>query len=324
MPISGPSSYPRTIDEFTSHWAGANAQPQAGAGIVLKGGIAQSYLVSMGNNLGTVRDQVAGMGVEDTLAGEQLVMLVTRLQVRMVEFNARVRADFEGTAYARSLPLAFTVAEGEGLVRDALRKVSLLWTKIDAISPAPAGVALPLVLMGNYDRASFDTDRQSLREAFGALSAAEVNLRLAREQRNDAQDLIYAVLKAYRAKLPSVFPAGHAVLESMPVLRAAPGHTPDAVTAAVVWDVPAAQAKVTWTASPEADIARYEVRGASGESYVAADETVLATVAPGDARELLTDFALPTAGLTAGFKVYVVLPTGNERGSEAVYVTRPA
>ena len=136
--------------------------------------------------------------------------------------------------------------------------------------------------------------------------------------------MIYPILKDYRAKLPSVFPEGHAVRESVPALTPAPGHTPDEVTAAVVWDVPAAQAKVTWTASAEADIAHYEVRGVAGDSYVAADETVLATVPPGDAREVLTDFALPSAGVTAGFKVYVVLHTGNERGSEAVYVTRPA
>ena len=29
------------------------------------------------------------------------------------------------------------------------------------------------------------------------------------------------------------------------------------------------------------------------------------------------------SALTAGFKVYVILHTGNEKGSEAVYVTRP-
>ena len=41
------------------------------------------------------------------------------------------------------------------------------------------------------------------------------------------------------------------------------------------------------------------------------------------AREFSTDFALATPGVVAGFKVYVVLTTGNERGSDPVYVTRP-
>jgi hypothetical protein len=41
------------------------------------------------------------------------------------------------------------------------------------------------------------------------------------------------------------------------------------------------------------------------------------------AREFSTDFALGTPGVVAGFKVYVVLTTGNEKGSEPVYVTRP-
>ena len=43
----------------------------------------------------------------------------------------------------------------------------------------------------------------------------------------------------------------------------------------------------------------------------------------GGSREFLTDFSLTAPGLTAGFKVYVILDTGNERGSEAVFLTRP-
>ena len=80
---------------------------------------------------------------------------------------------------------------------------------------------------------------------------------------------------------------------------------------------------MTWSESSEAALARYEVRGSAGDDYETDDEIVLATVLPTGSREVLTDFALNTPGLTAGFKVYVVLETGNERGSEAVFVTRP-
>jgi hypothetical protein len=51
---------------------------------------------------------------------------------------------------------------------------------------------------------------------------------------------------------------------------------------------------------------------------------LLGSVDKNSPREFATDFALGTPGLTAGFKVYVVLTMGNECGSEPVYVTRPA
>ena len=38
---------------------------------------------------------------------------------------------------------------------------------------------------------------------------------------------------------------------------------------------------------------------------------------------VFTDFALNTPGITAGFKVYVILDTGREAGSVARFVTRP-
>jgi hypothetical protein len=135
--------------------------------------------------------------------------------------------------------------------------------------------------------------------------------------------IIYDILKLYRAKLPTKFPAGHALLDSLPDLTPAAGHTPDAVEVTAVWDAAAVKGKITWTESPEATLSHYEVRGVAGDVYVSADETLLASVAPADAREFLTDFALSVPGVVAGFKVYVVLTTGNERGSEAVFVTRP-
>lgn len=324
MPISGPASYIPTINEFLSHWALANTQPGApGGGVVLAGGTTQAYLLSQLGGLSAARDAVTDMGVDRAVAREQLRTLVEKLQGRLVEFNGRVRADLAGTAISRSLPAAFSLTDAEGRVRDALRQISRLWTKVNAINPPPPGVPLPLVLMAGYDVGSFDTDRTALRDAYGTLSGADVNLRVAREERNDLQDRIYDVLKNYRAKLPTVFPAGAAILDSLPLLTPAGGHTPDAVTATATWDAPSTKAKITWTESADAEIGRYEVRGCPGDTYVAADETVLATVMPGDPLEFLTDFALSVPGLTAGFKVYVVLTTSNERGSDAVYVTRP-
>ena len=88
--------------------------------------------------------------------------------------------------------------------------------------------------------------------------------------------------------------------------------------AQAAWVAAQLQAKITWAANADADLAHYEVRGAPGDSYNSDDESILATILPDVAREYPTDFAL-----TDGFKVYVVLHSGNEKGSAPVYVTRP-
>ena len=65
------------------------------------------------------------------------------------------------------------------------------------------------------------------------------------------------------------------------------------------------------------------MRGVAGEDYQGADEVLLATIGPAGTREVLTAFALTHPGVTAGFKVYVVLSTGREKGSLPAFVQRP-
>src|SRR5258707_12541645 len=124
MPITGPSSYIPTTDEFLAHWALANAEPGAGGAILLQGGIGHDQLFDSRTNLSVARDAVTDAGVERALAREELDALVTRLQGRLVEFNQRVRADLPRHPIARILPGAFAVGGGVIAVRDALRQMS--------------------------------------------------------------------------------------------------------------------------------------------------------------------------------------------------------
>jgi hypothetical protein len=322
MPITGPTSYLPTITEFLNHWTAANTQLGAGHELVLTGGISRATLETHRQELSAARDLVTDWGIDRALAREQLTVLLVKIQARVVEFNARVRADLPDSPYARVLPAAFAVGDAEGPVRDALRQMSRLWTRINGIAPVPAGLVLPLALKGAYTLAMFDADREALRLAYGTLSTADVELRVAREERNDLQDTIYDILKSYRAKVPTVFAAGDALVESLPALTPSGGHTPDTVTVTGVWDAASSKAKLTWTESTDADLDHYDVRGVAGDTYVAADETVLASLPAADAREFFTDFALSVPGLTSGFKIYVVLKAGNEHGSDPVFVTR--
>ena len=78
-----------------------------------------------------------------------------------------------------------------------------------------------------------------------------------------------------------------------------------------------------WTASSDEDLARYSVRWSPGEEYSTEDESVLGTLGPGAPREFSTLQGLGMPGETSLFRVYVVLNTENERGSETAAVTRP-
>ena len=60
-----------------------------------------------------------------------------------------------------------------------------------------------------------------------------------------------------------------------------------------------------------------------GPDYASDDEVVVDNVPASAPRVLNTAAGLTVPGLTAGFKVYVITSTGNERGSNDVYVERP-
>ncbi len=51
---------------------------------------------------------------------------------------------------------------------------------------------------------------------------------------------------------------------------------------------------------------------------------VIATRGPNDPREFVTTFGLTQPGAEIALKVYVILSTGNEAGSAALLVERPA
>ncbi len=129
-------------------------------------------------------------------------------------------------------------------------------------------------------------------------------------------------MKAYRLALPARAVQFPELVETMPALTPAGGHTPDAVRASAVFELPG-QARVTYEASADAALDQYALRGNPGSRYDDADAVRIATHTPEEAREFLSGFSLTQPGAQVAFNVYVVLKTGNEAGSKTVVVERP-
>ena len=316
MPINGPASYLPTTDEFLAHWALANTSLGVAGPLTVLSGTTAAALLVLRTQLATVRTQVENLrnlrdGARFTVDAGKAALLG-----RLNQFSQKLRSDAPVSKWGAMLPKAYTVSEGQGKVLPVLDELLGMWQNYDDDT---AG----MVLMGGYTLAGYTSDLAALKAAFTALSTADITLRSKRGDRTDLENRIYPILKAYRQRVPAEFVEGTSIPTTLPRLSPIPGSTPDPVVINGTYDPAIAQADLNWTASPDEDLASYEVRGVAGPDYDTEDEVNLATIPPGAPRTYRTNFALGTPGNAASYKVYVLLTTGNERGSNAVTVTRP-
>ncbi len=322
MPITGPSSYIPTTNEFSAHWDAANTALGAGGPILLPGGTTRANLVTHRDNLQTKQAEIEGQINASEIARGDLTTKKEDLHLRGGQFNDKVRAILGATAFARALPELPQPQDGQGNFVPPLDDINTLWVKINA-AVGIAGFTPPLLLLGGYAVADFNTALVALKAQFDTVSKEEVLVKLKIEERNALQGVIYPLLKSYRQVLPTYFAANSPLIASLPKLTPDPGSTPDPVLANGVWDVPTTQGKITWAASTAADFSEYEVRWSPGTTYDASVEVVLGNVAPGAPLEFLTTQGLGASGDVSVFKVYVKTTTGNEKGSNTVKITRP-
>ena len=81
-------------------------------------------------------------------------------------------------------------------------------------------------------------------------------------------------------------------------------------------------ARLTWTASDEAELEFYQIRACAGEDCKKDDERAAATILPDGERlwEASEGLMQPCAAMS--YRIYVVLKTGNEKGSKTATVKR--
>jgi hypothetical protein len=357
MPYTGPGSVIGLMDEFLAHWAGVNAA-QAPGGVTAVP--ENTNTVKSRNDLNMLRgiyfavQSAPGTAPVLPAPAPQYPSVVALLnmeeqgraavalgRVQIVEiigaFNRKVRGSLGHTTFPSGLPGLPAVTDSLKMINDAANDVFDLWTAINAL-PAPPPTPTPAftgpLLIPVSVPGTNSVQMLTFAEAFARLTAmrngsaamltAQNGLKVMRPHRDNIwENEIRPLIQAYIKKIQGEYPPEHAFVTSLPRLYPAPGHTPEAVNLTGNYNTATQQGDYAWSASDEPTLDRIEIRQSPGPEYADDAYTVLATFPPGGPLNLSTPTGFEIPGQTSSVKAYVILATGNERGSNTVTLTRP-
>jgi hypothetical protein len=208
---------------------------------------------------------------------------------------------------------------GAEVVTKAATAAMNLWNRINSLNV----MGEPLLLRDGVTAADFKLLRDTVQKAANDVTEAEQDLKDAVEERDNVEEKIYKVLKAYRQMIPQVLPVGHPSIDSLPALTPPPGSTPDAVTVAGGFNAQTGQAELTWDESTSSDVTHYDVLGLAGPEFNEDNADLLGTVQKGSPRSFATGQFLQNPGSQLTVKVYARTESGHTAGSNAVTVQRP-
>ena len=319
MPFSGPSSYLTVIDEFIGHWTDVDAELGLGGPLTLQ---PDGYALT---DLQTHRTALAGFitaleGFINAQEGHRTDRDLQKVPMRerLRQLGGLVRSQLRDSVYSGQVPQLVELDANPGKWIIAMDDASHMWTTINATPPA--GFTPPLLLTGGYTLAMFDADVAALKATFTALVQADQDVTRAIDERDALFLVIRDRLVQYRGVVEAMFAPDHPLVTSLPRVYPLPGHTPDAVVLSGEWNVGTMMADLSWTASSDPDLESYQMRRSGADPYDTASELVVDTLPPGTLT-LSTNEGLSSDGATMGFKVYVVLTTSNEKGSNTVTIT---
>lgn len=256
------------------------------------------------------------------LARSDIDLKKAALLAKLNTFNSLLDADYHGTCFHAARPNVPGIGEGPDRFSAPLLDAAALWQLMNE-GPAPAGVTLPVTLADGTTQESFDAEILALQVEYRAARSKGVLVTLARGERDLMQERAYAAMKIYRQAVPVKLSQHPELVETLPALTPLPGHTPEPVQASATL-LGANESKVVHTASVDPALKAYQLRGNVGDHYDDEDAVVIATHEPGGLLEFVTNFGLTQPGARIALKVFVILKTGNERGSAAMLVERPA
>jgi hypothetical protein len=319
MPIQSFSDYIPVMDQFIIHWTATDA--------ALKLPFGEDYVGLTDFEEIRANLDVAKSALQarlNDLDNNRVALEQIRNQCgdRVAEFNRRIRADFPKNRLFNRLPAVPNRTAGREAFISALDDVLDLWGRVNAQPSTPVFTS-PLLLLGGFDIAECAALRAEVDAGFSARGAAERETSAARILRNTLQDEAMGLMKQYRLRIEGLHAPDSLAVKMLPKLTPAPGHTPEPVLLSGTWNMAQSRADLTWTASSDPELDRYEVRSTPGLNYSAEDESIIATIPPAGPLVFSSaeGYALP--GNAVSYKVYVRLNTGNQAGSEAVTILRP-
>jgi len=318
MPFPIISDALNKIDQYVAHWTSVNVALGA-TPLILRGAYALANLNTDRTAIATAFAAVQTADNTRQIAASDRDIKLAALKEKLRQFRAAVQGQIAGTAYVNALPVIPSASKTVGDWFNAFDDMNNLWTQINAATIA--GFTGPLKLSGGYLIAAFGTDYTALKTVYTAVTTATKNATIAREQRNDLLDVVYNRLKEYTPFVNGLFPAGHALIASLPKLSPPPGSTPKAVIVNAHWDNTLKKVIFDWNASETLSVESYSVRFHPGLNYKADEEQSVASKIAGLHFE--TEYGLPAAGSVGYYKVYAITSDGNEKGSRAVKIVRP-
>jgi len=323
MPITTIGSYLTTMDEFIAHWEDVNTElgGAPATDLTLQGGFTRDNLIADRATLQTAITDLEDRENDRQIAASSRDIQRDELRDRLNSFRGMLRGKLPGSPYLAAAPKLPGRSAAETKFLAPLDDMSSLWAKVNADTATP-GFTPPLLLAGGYDLATFTTDLADLRTMFATVTTSENDLRVARKQRDATLPQARARMIQYRTLVEATFGETHPLTLSLPSLSPSPGSTPDAVTLSGQWDEMSQMAQLSWTPSNDPDLVEYEVRMTPAATYDSNNASVIGNLTPGF-EQFETMEGLANPGDVPSYKVYVLLSTGNEAGSNTVTITRP-
>lgn len=324
MPITTIGSYLSTADEFTSHWDDVNTElgGTPATDLTLQGGYTRADMIAERGTLQALITDLEDKENDRQIASSSLGIQREETRGKLSSFRGMMQGLLPGTPLLAAAPKLPPRDAAESKFLGPLDDMASLWAKVNATTTI-VGFTPPLLLAGGYDLASFVSDLADLRAMFLALTTAENDLRVARKQRDALLPKLRARMVQYRVLVEATFGEGHALVLSLPSLSPSSGGAPPAtsVTLAGDWNETSEVAELSWTESTDPNLASYSLRASAGAVYDPASETLVETLSPGEL-SAETTAGLTTPGDVVSFRVYVVLSSGDEIGSNSVAITR--
>jgi hypothetical protein len=322
MPLDDIGSYGPVMNEFGVHWGDVNLElgGSSATDLKLEAGFTRAMFLQLRDEVQAKLAASEGWENARQIAADTRDSLKAALRDRLGQFRGMLRVMLSKSKYASSAPVLPYLSSAESKFMSPFDDAADLWGRIDADATI-AGFTPPLVIAG-YTRANFVAEIAAMRAAFLAVVTVENDKRLGIRERDVLLDTAREYMVQYRAGVEALLGPNHPLTQTLPILNAAAGSTPDPVTLSGEWNPATSQADLTWTASSNPNLDRYQMRMSGGSSYDAATATVVGNFPPGTT-SFSTAEGLQDPGDAASFKLFVILATGNESGSDTVTITRP-